>query len=82
MFDIIEYIRKNNCTVFISPESNERFFLSIRNGDRFVYKVVDEITSTVCDELLAELGRKKAFEYGAKHVAKQLRDREAFFKGK
>lgn len=81
MFDAIEYVKKNNCMIAISPMPNERFFLSVGNGDESTGRLVNEITVSVCDELLAELGRKKAFEYGAKHIGKQLRDREAFFKG-
>lgn len=81
MFDAIEYVKKNNCMIAILPMPNERFFLGVGNGDESTGRLVNEITISVCDELLAELGRKKAFEYGAKHISKQLRDREAFFKG-
>ena len=81
MFDVIEYVRKNDCMVAVSPMPDGRFFLNIGNGDESTGRLVNEVTVSVCDELLAELGRKKAFTYGTKHIGKQLRDREAFFKG-
>ena len=81
MFDVIEYVKKNNCMVAISPMQDDRYFLSVGNGDDVAGKLVNEVTLSICNELLAELGQRKAFEYGTKHISKQLRDREAFFKG-
>lgn len=36
----------------------------------------------VLDSMIAKLDQRRAFEYEAKRIGKQLRDREAFFRGK
>lgn len=81
MFDVIEYVKRNGCTIIISPIAEGQYFLTIENEDGLISKTVTEITFSLCDELLAELRQKKALENNVKRIAKQLRDVEAFFKG-
>lgn len=39
------------------------------------------LTKEILDSMIAELDQRQILEYKAGHISKQLRDREAFFKG-
>lgn len=43
---------------------------------------IDKYTSEVLDRMAAKIGARKAKLYADRHISKQLRERENFFRGK
>lgn len=77
-------LKKNKCAITIEPVQNDgrvTWRLSINCKSGKISGVTDQVTQDFIDSLLAQLGRKKAANIGAKHVSRTLREREMFFKG-
>lgn len=84
MIDLLEYAAINKCAITIEPVQNngrDAWRLSIGCKSGKISGVTDQVTQRFLDSLVAQLGRQKAANIGAKHISQVLRDREKFFKG-
>lgn len=84
MFDVFAYLKKNpDIYIAFSPSSGNSVFVSVSDSSGR-YSTVREVTAATAqasiDRMIAEIGRKKATHYGNSHVARQLRERELFFR--
>lgn len=96
MFDFISYSRDSGLEIKILPPTDgilihlelrdpdtgyfERCAITDREASRCAN--IDKYTGEVLDQMAARIGRKKAKLYADRHISKQLRERENFFRGK
>ena len=66
----LEIIDKTGC-----KESEAVTAKEIRQAEN-----IDRLLGRILDRMSARIGKKRAIQYSARQKAKQLRDREAFFK--
>ncbi len=96
MFDFISYSRDSGLEIKILPPSvGILIHLELRDPDTGYFERhaitdseagrcanIDKYTGEVLDQMAARIGRKKAKLYADRHISKQLRERENFFRGK
>jgi hypothetical protein len=96
MFDFISYSRDSGFEIKILPPSlGILIHLELRDSDTGYFEAraitdaeasrcanIDKYTGEVLDQMAARIGRKKAKLYADRHISKQLRERENFFRGK
>ena len=96
MFDFISYSRDSGFEIKILPPSvGILIHLELRDPDTGYFERhaitdaeasrcdnIDKYTGEVLDQMAARIGRKKAKLYADRHISKQLRERENFFRGK
>ena len=96
MFDFISYVRDSGLQVrILPPTAGVLISLEVRDPatgycehqaitDRDAAKCsnIDKYTGAVLDSMAARVGAKRAKQYADRHISKQLREREDFFRGK
>ena len=96
MFDFISYSRDSGLEIKILPPiTGILIHLELRDPDTGYFEGraitdaeasrcanIDKYTGEVLDQMAARIGRKKAKLYADRHISKQLRERENFFRGK
>lgn len=96
MYDFLSFVRDTGVEVKILPPGEGVLIrLEVRDSDtgyfegRAITDVeasrcanIDKYTGEVLDQMAARIGRKKAKLYADRHISKQLRERENFFRGK
>lgn len=96
MFDFISYSRDSGLEIKILPPiTGILIHLELRDPDTGYFERhaitdaeasrcanIDKYTGEVLDQMAARIGRKKAKLYADRHISKQLRERENFFRGK
>ena len=96
MFDFISYSRDSGLEIKILPPiTGILIHLELRDPDTGYFERhaitdaeasrcanIDKYTGEVLDQMAAHIGRKKAKLYADRHISKQLRERENFFRGK
>lgn len=96
MFDFISYVRDSGLQLRILPPADGILIsLELRDSDTGYFEGraitdaeasrcanIDKYTGEVLDQMAARIGRKKAKLYADRHISKQLRERENFFRGK
>lgn len=96
LFDFISYVRDSGLQLRILPPADGILIsLELRDLDTGYFEGcaitdaeasrcanIDKYTGEVLDQMAARIGRKKAKLYADRHISKQLRERENFFRGK
>lgn len=96
MFDFISYSRDSGFEITILPPvDGVLIHLELRDPDTGYFERraitdreasscsnIDRYTGQVLDRMVAKIGARKAKEYADRHISKQLRERENFFRGK
>ena len=96
MFDFISYSRDSGLEIKILPPiTGILIHLELRDPDTgyFEHRAItdreasscsniDRYTGQVLDTMAAKIGQRKARLYADRHISKQLRERENFFRGK
>jgi len=96
LFDFISYVRDSGLQVrILPPTAGVLISLEVRDPatgycehqaitDRDAAKCsnIDKYTGAVLDSMAARVGAKRAKQYADRHISKQLREREDFFRGK
>ena len=96
MFDFLSFVRDTGVEVKILPPGEGVLIcLEVREAEHGFYEReeitdkqaascgnIDVYTGQVLDRMVARIGAKKAKEYADRHISKQLRERENFFRGK
>ena len=96
MFDFISYSRDSGFEITILPPvDGVLIHLELRDPDTGYFERraitdreasscsnIDRYTGQVLDTMAARIGSRKAQLYADRHISKQLRERENFFRGK
>ena len=96
MYDFLSFVRDTGVEVKILPPGDGVLIcLEVREAEHgFCEREeitdkqaascgnIDVYTGQVLDRMVARIGAKKAKEYADRHISKQLRERENFFRGK
>ena len=96
MFDFISYVRDSGLQLRILPPADGILIsLELRDPDTGYFERhaitdseagrcsnIDTYTGQVLDGMAAKIGARKAKLYADRHISKQLRERENFFRGK
>ena len=96
MFDFISYSRDSGFEIkILPPVDGILIHLELRDPDTgyFEHRAItdrdasscsniDKYTGHVLDSMVAKIGARKAKLYADRHISKQLRERENFFRGK
>ena len=96
MFDFISYSRDSRLEIKILPPiTGILIHLELRDPDTGYFERhaitdreagrcsnIDTYTGQVLDTMAAKIGARKAKLYADRHISKQLRERENFFRGK
>ena len=96
MFDFISYSRDFGFEIkILPPVDGVLIHLELRDPDTGYFERhaitdseagrcsnIDTYTGQVLDQMAARIGRKKAKLYADRHISKQFRERENFFRGK
>jgi len=95
MFDFLSYVRDTGVEVKIIPpregvliclevrelEHNYSERCEITDDQAKRCENIDSYTGRILDRMVANIGKKKAKEYAARHHGQQMREREKIFKG-
>ena len=96
MFDFISYVRDSGLQLRILPPADGILIsLELRDSDTGYFERraitdseagrcsnIDKYTGQILDTMAAKIGARKAKLYADRHISKQLRERENFFRGK
>lgn len=96
LFDFISYSRDSGLEIkILPPVTGILIHLELRDPSTGYFEGraitdaeasrcanIDKYTGEVLDQMAARIGRKKAKLYADRHISKQLRERENFFRGK
>lgn len=96
MYDFLSFVRDTGVEVkILPPGAGVLIRLEVREAEHGFcerYAItdseaascgnIDTYTGMVLDRMVAKIGARKAKEYADRHISKQLRERENFFRGK
>ncbi len=96
MFDFLSYVRDSGIEItLLPPKDGVLIRLEVRDPQTGYYERreitdkqaascgnIDTYTGMVLDRMVAKIGARKAKEYADRHISKQLREHENFFRGK